>query len=157
MILCVAVFSSSEFYIMSCTFEGAQLELMAPDLEDVASFVGAWITAASEAQGQATKTIADLEPLESQEKLMSLISSCANGIGSCRKSLTQLGHEPALPDVLHILEEAARQRFWRKRGESEAVDQGQLLVFMCQGYEVRRRLQETHQNRAEFDSCLQPL
>lgn len=86
------------------------LEVMVPDLEDVAAFVGAWVTAASDAQGQATKTIADLEPLESQDRLMSLISAAANGIGSARKSLTQLGPTPALPDVENVLQDAARRR-----------------------------------------------
>ena len=90
------------------------LEVMVPDLENVAAFVAHWVTAASDAQGQATKTIADLEPLESQDMLMSLISASADGIGTARKSLTQLGPAPALPDVEDILREAARQRFWRK-------------------------------------------
>ncbi len=85
--------------------QGASLEIVVPDASDLDGFVSSWVMAASEAQGISAKTMADLEPLESQDALRQMIQAAADGISGGRKSLTQLGPNPSKPDVDLILQQ----------------------------------------------------
>ncbi|CAE7809893.1 ACAN [Symbiodinium sp. CCMP2592] len=85
--------------------EGSDMELICSG-ENVGLFVKSWVAAANTAQGQAVKTCAELEVLESQEALMGKIKDCAEGIGACRKKLQLMGTEPVAADVQSALLEA---------------------------------------------------
>ncbi|CAE7308812.1 unnamed protein product [Symbiodinium sp. CCMP2592] len=91
--------------------EGSDLDHdleLAISTEGVTLFVKSWVAAANTAQGQAVKTCAELEVLDSQEALMSKVRDCADGIGACRKKLQLLGPAPVASDVQSALLEATR-------------------------------------------------
>ena len=73
------------------------------------SFVGHWVTAASDAQGTAVKIVAQLEELESQERLQELLQACSNGISQSRKRLVAMGQNPQLEAVQAELQTATCQ------------------------------------------------
>ena len=72
---------------------------MVPDSAELDGFVASWVMAASDASGQCTKLCAQLEPLQSQDQLIGLITAASEGIGDHRKRLTALGPNPSTTDV----------------------------------------------------------
>ena len=85
-------------------------------MEDIAGFVSAWVAAASNAAGDSARTLADLEPLESQSQLMGLIQAATTGINNGRKLLVQLGPNPPLPEVEAVLQDVAWRCGCRSKG-----------------------------------------
>ena len=82
------------------------MEVLLPNTCNVQKFVMAWVAAAGDAAGQATKIGIELEALESQSELCRLIQSSMTGIAQARKSLAALGQNPAADDVASILQTA---------------------------------------------------
>lgn len=77
---------------------------MVPDSAELDGFVASWVMAASDASGQCTKLCAQLEPLQSQDQLIGLITAASEGIGDHRKRLTALGPNPSTTDVQALLQ-----------------------------------------------------
>lgn len=82
------------------------MEVLLPNACDVQKFVMAWVAAAGDAAGQATKIGIELEALESQGELCRLIQQSMTGIAQARKSLAALGPNPAADNVESILRTA---------------------------------------------------
>ncbi len=84
---------------------------MVPDRDDLnlPTFIQSWIQAASDCAGQCAKLTADLEPLESQGQLITLLQSAAEGVSAGRKALTALGASATPAAVNHVLERVS----WR--------------------------------------------
>ena len=114
--------------IVAPSTEGSQLEILIPDSEDPAGFVESWIAAAADAQSSALKHCTMLEPLGSQDRLISLMTAASNGISECRKSMTALGAAPDHDVVQNILQRAAP--FVEAYKKHLKVAQGLMLV--CQ-------------------------
>lgn len=90
--------------------QGSQLELLVADDAQLGSFVGHWVTAASDAQGTAVRIMAQLEELESQQRLQELLQACSDGISQSRKRLVAMGQNPQLEAVRAELQTATCQR-----------------------------------------------
>lgn len=106
--------------------KGSQLEVVVPDSEDLAAFVETWIAAAADAQSSSLKHCALLEPLESQDRLISLMQSASNGISECRKAMAALGASPDSGFAQQILQKA--EPFVEAYKKHLKVAQGLMLV-----------------------------
>jgi len=87
---------------------GSQLETIVPDQTDPAKFLQCWIAAAGEVAGHCTKIQAELEPLESQAQLATMIEDASNGITASRKKLAQLGPSATMDDIRPLLQDASK-------------------------------------------------
>lgn len=83
--------------------QGSQLEVLVADEHEPDKFMQCWIQAAAEAQGQAAKYMADLEPLESQSQLIEFIRTSSTGISESRKALSQLPKNASKAEIESVL------------------------------------------------------
>lgn len=77
------------------------------DEHEPAKFMQCWIQAAADAQGQAAKYMADLEPLESQSQLIEFIKTATTGISESRKTLSQLGRDASKSEIQDVLQKVS--------------------------------------------------
>jgi len=89
--------------------QGSELEIVIVENVqdfDIDTFVSNWVSACTASEGKATTLKIELESLQSQQRLMDLITDAVEGMAGCRKSLQALGKQPSVAAVQSILDKA---------------------------------------------------